>query len=35
MKITTVNLTPDGRVNLTAYIQQPSPEMPTGGASGR
>ena len=28
MKITTVNLTPDGRVNLTAYIQQPSPEMP-------
>ena len=28
MEITTVNLTPDGRVNLTAYIQQPSPEMP-------
>ena len=28
MQISTLNLTTDGRVSLTAYIQQPSPEMP-------
>ena len=28
MQISTLNLTEDGRVNLTAYVQQPSPEMP-------